>query len=158
MHLSVSPLDPGAFPEWLECSAKEYASDLVSLGNTQEDADQKARSTLLGSFPEGHPTAENAVLLLKNETSSVIGYLWVGRDRSEDPTAWWVWDIMIDAEHRGNGYGRAGMRLAEEYARSHGATTLGLSVFGFNASARGLYESLGYETTSIKMRKSLVQS
>jgi predicted GNAT family acetyltransferase len=30
-----------------------------------------------------------------------------------------------------------------------------LSVFGFNTTARSLYESLGYETTSIKMVKKL---
>lgn len=47
------------------------------------------------------------------------------------------------------------MRLAEDYARSQRALTLGLSVFGFSHSARGLYESLSYETTSIKMRKNL---
>jgi ribosomal protein S18 acetylase RimI-like enzyme len=47
------------------------------------------------------------------------------------------------------------MVLGEEYARAQGAHTLGLSVFGFNTSARGLYESLGYKTTSIKMLKRL---
>lgn len=64
-------------------------------------------------------------------------------------------DIVVDAEHRGNGFGRQAMILAEGYARSQGAETLGLNVFGFNTAARGLYESLGYETTSIKMRKTL---
>lgn len=47
------------------------------------------------------------------------------------------------------------MELAENYAVSQGAKTLGLSVFGFNRAAQGLYESLGYETTSIKMKKRL---
>ena len=30
-----------------------------------------------------------------------------------------------------------------------------LNVFGFNTTARGLYESLGYETTAVQMRKEL---
>ena len=47
------------------------------------------------------------------------------------------------------------MLLAEDYATSHGAHTLGLSVFGFNAAARRLYESLGYGTTTVKMTKRL---
>ena len=47
------------------------------------------------------------------------------------------------------------MQLAEDHARAAGARTLGLSVFGFNAAARGLYEAAGYETTSVKMRKRL---
>lgn len=81
--------------------------------------------------------------------------VWIGHDTSGDPASWWVWDIVVDPGHRGKGFGRQAMNLAEEYARAHGARTLGLNVFGFNQSARGLYESLGYETTSIKMRKSL---
>lgn len=47
------------------------------------------------------------------------------------------------------------MILAEGYARAHGGQALGLNVFGFNNTARRLYESLGYETISIKMRKTL---
>jgi ribosomal protein S18 acetylase RimI-like enzyme len=53
------------------------------------------------------------------------------------------------------GYGRAAMRLAEHHAREAGARTLGLSVFGHNEGARGLYESVGYEPTTVKMRKQL---
>lgn len=62
---------------------------------------------------------------------------------------------MIDADKRGRGFGRMAMVLGEEYARAQGAHALGLSVFGFNTGARGLYESLGYETTSVKMLKRL---
>ena len=47
------------------------------------------------------------------------------------------------------------MPLAEDYARSQGALTLVLDVIGFSHSARGLYDSFGYETTSIEMRKNL---
>lgn len=93
---------------------------------------------------------------------------WVARSSAEyaaDPSAWWVGDIVIDENQRRRGYGREAMRLAEAYARTHGAASLGLSVFGFNQAARTLYEALGFETTrveaigteaaSIKMRKRL---
>ena len=84
-----------------------------------------------------------------------IGYLWIGPDTSGNAGAWWIWDIVIDADKRGRGFGRRAMVLGEEYAQAHGAHTLGLSVFGFNKGARGLYESLGYETTSVKMLKKI---
>ena len=67
----------------------------------------------------------------------------------------WVWKVAVDEPHRGQGLGRAAMLLAEEVARAHGATELGLSVFGHNAAARHLYESMGYITKSVQMRKSL---
>lgn len=47
------------------------------------------------------------------------------------------------------------MLLAESHVRSRGGSALALNVFGFNTAARTLYESLGYETTSLQMRKPL---
>ena len=113
-----------------------------------------------GVFASGEPAAHNAVFDLVDELDRSVGYLWVGRagsggDYSDDDASWWIWDVLVDEEHRGRGLGREAMRLAEEYARSQGAQTLGLSVFAFNAEARGLYDSLGYEPVSVKMRKTL---
>ena len=92
--------------------------------------------------------------LIHNEDGTV-GYLWIGRASSGDHTSWWVWDLVFEPEYRGKGHGRAAMRLAEHHAREAGARTLGLSVFGHNQAARALYESVGYETTTVKMRKQL---
>ncbi|GAA1404750.1 hypothetical protein AUR04nite_08090 [Glutamicibacter uratoxydans] len=67
----------------------------------------------------------------------------------------WIWDILIEDEFRRRGFGKSAMLLAENYASSQGAATLGLNVFGFNTTARRFYESVGYKTTSLKMRKTL---
>ena len=63
--------------------------------------------------------------------------------------------LAIDADQRGRGFGREAMLLAEDRVREHGGSTLGLNVFGFNAAGRALYESLAYETTSVRMLKKL---
>jgi ribosomal protein S18 acetylase RimI-like enzyme len=47
------------------------------------------------------------------------------------------------------------MLLAEELARTQGATSIGLNVFAHNVVARELYSSLGYTETSVQMRKGL---
>jgi ribosomal protein S18 acetylase RimI-like enzyme len=47
------------------------------------------------------------------------------------------------------------MELAEAEVKARGARSLGLKVFGFNAAARSLYESLGYSTVSLLMTKQL---
>ena len=83
-----------------------------------------------------------------------IGHLWLG-PAGGDPERWWVWDVMVDEEFRGRGYGRRAMLHAEELARENGASTLGLNVFGHNAVARKLYSTLGYGETSVQMRKEL---
>jgi ribosomal protein S18 acetylase RimI-like enzyme len=47
------------------------------------------------------------------------------------------------------------MLAGEDFARTHGAESIGLNVFGQNTGARALYEDLGYETVSVQMRKRL---
>lgn len=155
MTVQLIPLSAQQFPTWIERSRHEYESDLITTGESPQDAHRRAKGSLDAAFPENVPTIDNAVFDVLDSTGSTIGYLWVGTDSSEDSHSWWVWDIVIDNEHRGKGLGRATMKLAEDYARSHGAHTLGLSVFGFNHGARKLYESMGYETVTTKMKKQL---
>ncbi len=155
MTVQLIPLSAQRFPAWIERSRHEYESDLIASGESPHDAHRHAKKSLDAAFPENVPTIDNAVFDVLDTTDSTIGYLWVGTDSSLDSNSWWVWDIVIDNEHRGKGLGRATMKLAEDYARSHGAHTLGLSVFGFNHGARGLYESMGYATVSTKMNKQL---
>ncbi|MEV4250922.1 GNAT family N-acetyltransferase [Streptosporangium canum] len=148
-------MDARLFPAWLERSRAEYAKDLVTAGQTPEDAYRLSAESTARSFPSGRPRAGHMVFDVVDDAGATIGYLWIGPDASGDAGAWWIWDIEIDADKRGRGFGRMAMVLGEEYARAQGAHTLGLSVFGFNTGARGLYESLGYETTSVKMLKRL---
>lgn len=150
MTLRLVPIDLDRFPAWVARSITEYEADLVKTGLAPSDAHLRAAASMVAEFPEGAPSAENAVFDLVAEDNATVGYLWVGRDRSDDATAWWVWDIVVDESQRGLGHGRAAMQLAETYARSLGAKTLGLSVFSFNNAARGLYESLGYDATSVE--------
>jgi GNAT superfamily N-acetyltransferase len=144
------------FPAWLERSQAEYERDLVATGKSSEAARRHAADSMVGVFSSGAPTAHNnAVFDIVDELGRFVGYLWVGLDTSGDDASWWVWDVLVDDEYRGHGIGRQAMQLAEEYAHSQGAKTLGLNVFGFNDAARGLYDSLGYKTVSVKMRKTL---
>ena len=63
-----------------------------------------------------------------------------------------IYDVEIDDAHRGKGYGRAAMELAEEQARAQG---IGASSSTSSAAtvARKLYLSLGYVETSVQMAK-----
>jgi len=155
MPIDIVPIAAERFPAWLERSLEEYTADLIATGEDPDQARRHATESLSQAFPENAPTSDNAVLDLVDESGNTVGYLWVGSDTSDDPGAWWVWDVVVEPEHRGKGLGRAAMLLAESYARDRGAQTLGLSVFGFNTAAKALYDSLGYETTSVKMRKRL---
>ncbi|MGH3260272.1 MAG: GNAT family N-acetyltransferase [Streptosporangiaceae bacterium] len=66
-----------------------------------------------------------------------------------------MYDIEVNEEHRGQGYGRALLQAAEQEAARGGSQAIGLNVFGTNTVARRLYESAGYEITAMNMRKRL---
>ena len=158
MTVTLRPVPPERMSAWIRRSADEYARDLVLAGRSEEEARRVADEGMAESFADGTPAPGHAVLDVVDDTGVPVGYLWIGPAAGEDPGAWWVWDVVVDEDRRGQGLGRATMLLAEEYAASHGARSLGLSVFGFNGVARALYESLGYATTSVKMAKRLEPS
>jgi ribosomal protein S18 acetylase RimI-like enzyme len=155
MSITLRPMSADRLPVWLEETTLQYIEELVASGRTHEDAVLHSAKSMDPAFPDGHPAPGHAVFDVLDVAGESVGYLWIGPDTSEDPAAWWVWDIEIDADKRGHGYGRATMLLGEDYARRQGGRTLGLNVFGSNAVARGLYETLGYETTALQMRKLL---
>jgi ribosomal protein S18 acetylase RimI-like enzyme len=64
-----------------------------------------------------------------------------------EPGLGWVYDLTIDKTYRRRGHGRRAMELAEDLARRHKLTSMGLNVFTANEPARRLYQELGYRTT-----------
>ena len=139
---------------WIVTSKADYLDDLLRAGETHEQAQVSVDQSFERYFPAGVPTDNHLVFTVLTDDSPA-GYLWIGPHAAGQSSAWWVWDIAINADQRGQGLGRTAMLLAEDVVREKGGTTLGLNVFGFNAPARGLYESLGYETTSMRMLKNL---
>ena len=67
----------------------------------------------------------------------------------------YLWDIFINEDRRGRGYGKETMSELEESARKEGARRIQLDVFGFNSVARNLYLKMGYLDAAITMTKYL---
>jgi GNAT superfamily N-acetyltransferase len=134
-----------------------YAAEQVAAGRwSPEEAGQLAAAEADRLLPAGLDTP--GVLLMAAETPEghPVGHLWLALQR-EPGTGGdaWIFDIEIVPERRGQGYGRALLAAAEELAAHHGAAGLGLNVFGSNQVARNLYESAGYQVSSLQMRKEL---
>lgn len=132
----------------------QYRIERIEAGETEAEATAKAAQSLADTFPAGRMQVGHLVFeVMVDEVP--VGVLWIGPRSTSQPDEWWIWDVEIDEAHRGRGFGRRAMELAETAAQEQGAKTLGLNVFGFNRVARGLYESLGYETMAVQMRKAL---
>jgi GNAT superfamily N-acetyltransferase len=64
-------------------------------------------------------------------------------------------DLVVDEEHRNQGYGKALFDAAESVARVWGAERLDLMVWAFNDSAREFYEHMGMSTQRMIYEKKL---
>ena len=132
----------------------EYAAEHVRAGDwTADQAETLAAREVNDLLPAGPDSPGMLLLVASTPGGEPVGVLWVALDRR--PGEAWIYDIEINAEHRGKGYGRALLDAAEQEAAQRGSKAIGLNVFGTNTVARRLYESAGYEITAINMRKEL---
>jgi ribosomal protein S18 acetylase RimI-like enzyme len=132
-----------------------YIEARITAGDHPDDARRIAQEQTDLLFPGGSPAPGQLVYWVVDDDGTTVGSLWIGPHTPTRPEFYWVWDVAIDEAHQGRGLGRAAMALAEQAARGHGATALGLNVHGHNVVARNLYQSMGYETTALQMRKAL---
>lgn len=154
--VAFQQFDASELGEWLARTRAGYISERVAAGDTLAEAAANADEVVARTFPGGTPVPGQLVGKVVHD-GVAVGEFWIG-PFGEDPKRWWVWDIVIDEERRGQGFGRKTMLLIEQMAVANGAESVGLNVFAHNAVARGLYQSLGYEETSLQMRKTLVPS
>lgn len=154
MPLTLEPMAASRLRPWFESGQESYVADLIRSGKTPDQAREKSAQSFEEYFPGGVPAPRHLVFDVVHDGERV-GYVWIGPQANGGPDDWWLWDIEIDGPHRGQGFGRAALVLAEAEVAGRGATTLGLNVFGFNTAARSLYESMGYGTVAVQMAKRL---
>ena len=93
---------------------------------------------------------EHAAVFVAEVDGQVVGRLSVSRD--QHPASRHVADVglMVAAERRGQGIGRALLEAAVDWARAAGVTKLELHVFPWNEPALRLYERFGFEREGVR--------
>ena len=125
------------FANWLPRAREDYANDMARNGGADlEAARAKAMRDSERLFPGGLPSAEQLVFVIEADGERV-GELWLAGRDGELRRVLYVWNIRIDEQHRGRGFGKQAMLLAEAEARRRGLTHIGLSVMGGNETASG---------------------
>jgi ribosomal protein S18 acetylase RimI-like enzyme len=154
--LTLRPMTRAEWDEWIPRQMAGYAEHIAASGAMPEaDAWAKAKHDTARSFHAGFETPGQLVFRILAEDEAV-GWLWLAVPGPDlDRQMAWVYNIEVDRAHRGRGYGRQAMLLAEDEARSRGMTSLGLNVHGQNKVARSLYDSLGYDVMTQQMKKPL---
>jgi ribosomal protein S18 acetylase RimI-like enzyme len=77
---------------------------------------------------------------------------------NEESEVAYISDLIVVAAYRGQGWGRALLQRAEDYALSQGATMLSLGVLAENRGARKLYNDFGFRENQVEFVKPLKAS
>jgi ribosomal protein S18 acetylase RimI-like enzyme len=133
----------------------DYAIEKVAAGEWPQDrAEVLAEEQTATLLPNGKRTDGMFIVMAEVEEDGLVGYAWLALNPPEVSSAL-IYDIAIDEEHRGKGYGRALLNGLEQVAREHSLDSIALNVFAGNDYALRLYERAGYKPTSIHMAKRL---
>ena len=158
--MRLEPMTPDRYLRWVPETIAGFAAQQTASGAAPERAAREyAEREFDRLLPFGLDTPGHH-LWSAFDGGEEVGYLWLAvRTESEgtwsERTEGYVYDVAVDRALRGRGHGHAIMLAAEDAARSAGATTLRLNVFGHNTAALNLYHRLGYSITVTELARRL---
>jgi GNAT superfamily N-acetyltransferase len=119
-EVRLRPMTDDEFVDYLDWVVDDYAAELERNGKAVGDAAADAsRSSFASLLPSGVSTPEQELLIAEDpEEGARVGVLWFGPS-TDDPTVAWIYDVTIDPDRRGQGWGRAALRAFEGEARGH---------------------------------------
>lgn len=152
-RVTLSPMTDEEFGPYLEAGIREYAQQKMISGEWSElEAVALSEADHLRLLPDGLKTPDQHLYTVHDaDSGEQVATIWIALRPKGGRTEAYVYDIEVREPFRGRGYGRATMLAAIERAGRMGAQTVGLHVFGHNATARALYSSLGFVETNISM-------
>lgn len=156
-QVRLDAMTPQEFRPWIAKISYSYAMAQVGEGHWAiETAQQQAWDGIAGLLHAG-PASPGHHLWIARDTATeqTVGSLWIETRTAGVGTEAFVYDIHVEDELQGRGYGRTIMQAAAAAARALGADTVALNVHGANERAFELYKSLGYGITNVHMRLGL---
>jgi RimJ/RimL family protein N-acetyltransferase len=135
---NAEPRDATELKELGDAVAAEPEGWLATLNGWRSAADERRYLRAVRRYPHA------AVFVAEAEDGRVVGRLSISRD--QHPASRHVADlgVMVDAEHRRRGIGRALLAAGVEWAREADVRKLELHVFPWNEAAIALYEDFGF--------------
>jgi ribosomal protein S18 acetylase RimI-like enzyme len=143
------------YDAWRAQSVRDYA---VEIAKSRDLDPESAQAQSAGEFAQLLPdglASTDMHLWTAVVDDQAVGMGWIELRQRASGVSAWIYDISLDAEHRGRGLGRGLLDALHTAARDLGATSMALNVFGDNTAAIRLYESSGYAVTAQQMRREL---
>ncbi|MEZ4742819.1 MAG: GNAT family N-acetyltransferase [Bdellovibrionota bacterium] len=157
MGLMLVKMTEDDLSRYLENAISKYAHEkMKGEGLTEGEAYKISKDSYSSLLPDGiHSKNQYLFNVVEEKTEIKIGILWIAEKANGDRKYAYIYDIEINEDHRGKGYGKKVMHLLEDKVKSMNLNSIGLHVFGHNTTAISLYEKMGYRTTNRVMRKDL---
>ena len=153
--LSLRPMTQEEYDAWRAQSVRDYAADIAKSRDLDpESALAQSAGEFAQLLPDGLASTDMHLWTAVVDDQAV-GMGWIELRQRASGVSAWIYDISLDADHRGQGLGRGLLDALHAAARDLGATSMALNVFGDNTAAIRLYETSGYAVTAQQMRKDL---
>ena len=155
--IEIQTMNAARFEGFKKHSQGSFAEDFAKAqGTSVVEALKNASEQFDRLVPAGLSTAGQLFFdVVEQSSGKSIGYLWLGFRQSLGRKIISINDIFVSPETRGRGYGKQLMSIVDSEAKKADAVQIKLHVFASNKIARGLYESSGYEVSSLEMYKTV---
>ncbi|MFC7545265.1 GNAT family N-acetyltransferase [Plantactinospora sp. GCM10030261] len=161
MTIVLTPMSQDELDRRLPEMIENYAQfNTTSDGLSIEDARRASVEQHLAILPDGVRTGGMMLLTARDDRAGAVGWIWLALpgNPAGGPGLAWVYDVEVDAAHRGRGHGRAIMLAAERELAERGIGAVGLNVHGSNPTAVRLYDSLGFTAYRRQLVKPLTRA
>jgi ribosomal protein S18 acetylase RimI-like enzyme len=145
------------FQPYREKLIRGYAGEKASAGYwSVEESLSRSEHEISHLLPDGLTTRNHYLLSIRDSAlAKNIGILWFAVVNEGGQSSAFIYDFEIDVDLRGKGYGMQALQALEQKVKALGLDKISLHVFGYNHTARALYEKLGYQMVNINMAKKL---
>lgn len=152
--VTLRPMTDDEYTAYAGTMLEDYAATRArNSGTTLEEERAASAQQIAELLPNGLHTPNHYFWRAINEAGESVGTLWVHVE--PDKARAFIYDIAMDADQRGKGYGGATLAAMEAALRPLGVTNIGLNVFGDNPGAQHLYAKMGYQVVATNMRKTI---
>lgn len=156
--LIARKMNQDEFETYLLTAIQSYADEKEKAeGHSKETALKVSQDSYSSLLPSGL-SSENQFLfsVFESVENKRVGMFWFAIKSNAGKDYAYIYDLSLEPDTRGKGYGKELMTLIESEVKSKNLTSIGLHVFGHNSAARKLYLNSGFVETNIIMKKDLV--
>ena len=144
--LELKPMTQDMYNNYIKKAIQQYAEEVAqSKGIDLDKALELSNEEFNSLLPNGVKSENQYLNTIINDENENIGIMWFSTESNYGKNEAFLYDIEINKEYRGKGYGHESMKLLESKVKELNLDSIGLHVFLHNEIAYSLYNKIGYQ-------------